>query len=72
MYSVVGKQVTPMAAVEERAKKCAKNIPHVPVNSIKAENNQQSHRSPSVRKKKATKIPSNNTYRNQKIDSIML
>lgn len=59
---IVGKQMTPMAAVEERAKKkklteeMRENIPHVPVDSIKAENNQKSRRSPSVRKKKATKI----------------
>lgn len=57
---IFGKQVTPMVAVEERAKKDLKeemrdNVPHVPVASIKAESAQKSHSSPKIRKKKKKK-----------------
>lgn len=42
---IFGKQVTPMAAVEERAKENLKeemreNVPHVPVDCMKAESDQ--------------------------------
>lgn len=74
---IVGKQVSPMAAVEERAQKKLKeemreNISHVLVDSIKAENNQKSCRSLSVRKNKATKITSKITSRKRKIDNLDL
>lgn len=54
---IFSKQVTPMVAVEERAKEDLKeemryNVPHVPVASIKAESAQKSHNSPTIRKKK--------------------
>lgn len=67
---IFGKQVTPMVAVEERAKEDLKeemrdNVPHVPVDSIKAENVQKSHSSPTIRKKKLIKkaVPSHITSR---------
>lgn len=70
---IFGKQVTPMVAVEERAKEDLKeemrdNVPHVPVDSIKAENVQKSHSSPTIRKKKLIKkaVPSHITSRKHK------
>ncbi|XP_061188729.1 uncharacterized protein F54H12.2-like [Saccostrea echinata] len=55
---IVGKQVTPIAAAEERAKgelkeEMRENIPHVPVGSIKVENNPKSPTSIKRRKKKS-------------------
>lgn len=57
---IVGKQVTPMAAVEERAKEDLKeeirdNVPHVPADSIKVENGLKSINPLSVVKKKTRK-----------------
>lgn len=72
---IFGKQVTPMVAVEERAKEDLKeemrdNVPHVPVDSIKAESAQKSHSSPTIRKKKKKPIkkvvPSHITSRKRK------
>lgn len=72
---IFGKQVTPMVAVEERAKEDLKeemrdNVPHVPVASIKAESAQKSHSSPTIRKKKKKPIkkvvPSHITSRKRK------
>lgn len=71
---IFGKQVTPMVAVEERAKEDLKeemrdNVPHVPVDSIKAENVQKSHSSPTIRKKKKPikkVVPSHITSRKHK------
>lgn len=53
---IFGKQVTPMVAVEERAKEDLKEemrdkVPHVPVAGIKAKIAQKSHSSPTIRKK---------------------
>lgn len=63
-----------MVAVEERAKEDLKeemrdNVPHVPVDSIKAENVQKSHSSPTIRKKKKPikkVVPSHITSRKHK------
>lgn len=63
-----------MVAVEERAKEDLKeemrdNVPHVPVDSIKAENVQKSHSSPTIRKKKKPikkVVPSHITSRKRK------
>lgn len=75
---IFGKQVTPMVAVEERAKEDLKeemrdNVPHVPVASIKAESAQKSHSSPKIRKKKKKKpikkgVPSHITSRKRKLE----
>lgn len=71
---IFGKQVTPMVALEERAKEDLKeemrdNVPHVPVDSIKEESLQKSHSSPTIRKKKKPikkVVPSHITSRKRK------
>jgi hypothetical protein len=57
---VQGKSVTPMAPVEERAKgdlneEIRQNVPHIPANSIKVENDIKSVSPDSVVKKKTQK-----------------